>query len=374
MADDNRFRVTYRIFAGDESEANTRAKDIALEQTVEIPDDVVPDGFIRDEIVGHVEAVNAQNNGSYDAIISYAPDSAGHEVVQLINVIFGNTSIQQNVRVVGFDAGPEIERRFTGARFGIDGLRALTARKSGGLISPVIKPQGSSPAQLALIASRCVAGGADIIKDDHGLANQTMAPFEDRLKAVSDAVAEANAKHGTKALYFVNITGHTGNVVEEAFRAKEAGAGGVLIMPGLIGFGTAQHLAANADFGLPVMTHPAFTGPFVLTPTTGIDHAIMYGTFQRLAGSDISVFPNVGGRFGFTREECLSIADACRQPDGMGAPMMPSPGGGMSVDRAQDMVSMYGEDVVFLLGGSLLRQRDRIGDTVKAMRDAIDSI
>jgi len=34
---------------------------------------------------------------------------------------------------------------------------------------------------------------------------------------------------------------------------------------------------------------------------------------------------------------------------------------------------MYGEDVVFLLGGSLLRQRDKIGDTVKAMRDAIDS-
>lgn len=374
MAGDNRFRVTYRIFATDEAEANARAKDIALEQTVEVPDDVVPDGYIRDEIVGQIEAVAPTASGSFEATISYSPDSAGYEVVQLINVIFGNTSIQQNVRVVGFDAGPEIERRFSGARFGIEGLRALTGCKDGGLISPVIKPQGSSAAQLALIASRCVAGGANIIKDDHGMANQTMASFEDRLKAVSDAVAEANAKHGNKALYFCNITGHTGNVVDEAFRAKEMGAGGVLIMPGLIGFGAMHHLANNADFGLPIMTHPSFTGPFVLTPNTGISHAIMYGTLQRLAGSDISVFPNVGGRFGFTREECLSIANACRDPEGVGAPILPSPGGGMSVDRAQEMVSMYGEDVVFLLGGSLLRDREKIGDTIKAMREEIDRL
>lgn len=373
MTDDNRFRVTYRIFAKSETEAIARARDIALEQTVEIPDDVVPDGFIRDEIVGQVESVASRTGSSFDAVISYSPDSAGREVVQLINVIFGNTSIQQNVRVVGFDAGPEIERNYSGARFGIAGLRTLTGRATGGLISPVIKPQGSTAEQLAIIASRCVAGGADVIKDDHGMANQSMAPFEERLKAIGNAVAEANVKHNRKALYFVNVTGHSGNVLDEAFRAKEAGAGGILIMPGLIGFSAMQHLADNAEFGLPIMTHPSFTGPFVLTPTTGIDHAIMYGTLQRLAGSDISVFPNVGGRFGFTREECLSIADACRNSNGVGAPMMPSPGGGMTVDRAQEMVAMYGEDVVFLLGGSLLRYRDKIGDTIKAMREAIDS-
>jgi ribulose-bisphosphate carboxylase large chain len=120
------------------------------------------------------------------------------------------------------------------------------------------------------------------------------------------------------------------------------------------------------------MTHPSFTGPFVLTPETGVDHALMYGVFQRLAGSDISVFPNVGGRFGFSAEQCVSIAGACRDTEGIGRPMMPSPGGGMSVERAGDMVSMYGEDVVYLLGGSLLRAGDRIGDAVRAMRDAVD--
>lgn len=326
MADDTRFRVRYRLLAESPQEADQRALGIALEQTVEIPGDIVPAGYISDEIVGQIEAVNHLGGNAYEAEISYSPDSAGDEVIQLINVIFGNSSIQQNIRVTGFEPGRVIRERFSGPRFGIEGVRARSDRSRGGLISPVIKPQGSSVRQLADIAYRCTLGGADIIKDDHGLANQAFAPFGERVKAVSDAVAEANAKIGGSALYFVNVTGHTGSPVQEAFQAKEAGAGGVLLMPGLMGFGVVQALSRDPSFDLPIMTHPSFTGPFVLTPETGVSHAIMYGVFQRLAGSDISVFPNVGGRFGFSVEECLSIADACRAPDGIGRAMMPSPG------------------------------------------------
>lgn len=374
MGDDKRFRVRYRLRADSPQDANQRALGIALEQTVEIPGDIVPSGYIADEIVGQIESVDQFDAHTYETEISYSPDSAGDEIIQLINVIFGNSSIQQNIRVVGFEPGAVIRDRFTGPRFGIEGIRSRTGRARGGLISPVIKPQGSSVSELAEIARRCVLGGADIIKDDHGLANQKMAPFRDRVAAISDAVADANVQTGGSAQYFVNVTGYTGSPVDEAFRAKEAGAGGVLLMPGLMGFGVVQALARDSSFDLPIMTHPSFTGPYVLTPETGVAHAIMYGVFQRLAGSDISVFPNVGGRFGFSVDQCLSIAKACRDPDGIGRAMMPSPGGGMSVERAGDMVSMYGEDVVFLLGGSLLRAGDGIGDAVRAMRDAVDRL
>ena len=36
--------------------------------------------------------------------------------------------------------------------------------------------------ELAEIAYRCALGGADIVKDDHGLANQKTAPFRERLE------------------------------------------------------------------------------------------------------------------------------------------------------------------------------------------------
>ncbi|WP_425417477.1 RuBisCO large subunit C-terminal-like domain-containing protein [Oricola indica] len=368
-----RFTVSYRIFAGSEKEARERAEGIALEQTVEIPDDIVPEGYIRDEIVGRIERIEDAGPGMYDTAISYSPDSAGNDIVQLLNVIFGNSSIQKGIKVIGFDPGATIAERFSGPRFGIEGVRSLANRPTGGLISPVIKPMGSTADELAEIAYRCSLGGADIVKDDHGLANQAMAPFRERVEKVSAAVAKANAETGGSSLYFPNLAGPGSDIVANARFAKQCGAGGVLLMPGLHGFGAVHELASDAEFGLPIMTHPSFLGPYVLSEDTGFTHAMMFGVLQRLAGSDISVFPNVGGRFGFSANECRSIAEACRAPDGIGKPMFPSPGGGMSVERAGDMVSMYGEDVVYLLGGSLLRYGDRIADGVRAMREAVDA-
>jgi hypothetical protein len=60
MADETRFRVRYRLRADTPQEADQRALGIALEQTVEIPGDIVPEGYISDEIVGQIEAVRMQ--------------------------------------------------------------------------------------------------------------------------------------------------------------------------------------------------------------------------------------------------------------------------------------------------------------------------
>lgn len=367
-----RFSVTYRIRAADRAEAQARAEGIALEQTVEIPRAVIPLGYIADQIAGRVEEIGRTADGVFHAVISYSPDSVGDEITQFLNVIFGNSSIQQGIRVVGIDPGPEMLRRFPGPRFGIEGLRRLTGRPTGGLIAPVLKPMGQSPEAFATLAAGCVRGGADIVKEDHGLAGQPAAPFLARVAAVAEAVARANADEGRQALYFPNLSGRPEEIEENLRFAKDAGAGGILVMPGLYGFGIVNRIARDADLNLPIMTHPAFLGPYVLAPDNGFDHGVLFGTIQRLAGADISVFPNVGGRFGFSAQECLQIAQACRDPAGPGLPMLPSPGGGMSVSRARDMVAMYGADVVYLLGGSLLADPPHIDRAVAAMRDAVD--
>jgi ribulose-bisphosphate carboxylase large chain len=210
--------------------------------------------------------------------------------------------------------------------------------------------------------------GADLIKDDHGLVNQKMAPFKERVEKVAAAVQRANAESGGHCLYFPNIAGPSDELLEFARFAKEAGVGGALVMPGLFGFDLTRQLALADGLDLPILAHPTFLGSYVLSDTFGFTHAMMFGVLQRLSGTDISIFPNVGGRFGFSADECLSIANACRAVDGIGRPIMPSPGGGMSVDRAVDMRAMYGDDVVYLLGGSLLRHIDKIGETLKEMR------
>ncbi len=366
-----RFHVTYRLFADTQDQAEDRAVGIALEQTVEVPRDVVPAGFVEDTIMGQVEKVAPSGDGLFDAVISYSPQSTGTELPQLLNVVMGNTSIQTRVKTIGLDLGP-LKAAHPGARFGIAGLRALAGVPRGPLLSPVLKPQGSSARRLADIAYMCAAGGAHLVKEDHGLTDQPCAPFRERVLRIGEAVAKANAQTGRKTLYFAGLAGCSEDLMENARFAKENGAHGLLIMPGLFGFDLVRRIALDDTLAMPVMTHPSFLGPYVLSKDTGLTHGLMFGTLQRIAGSDISVFPNVGGRFGFTADECMSIADACRDDCAPGPAIFPSPGGGMSVERAPDMIEMYGEDAVFLLGGSLLRYGDRIEQGLAKLHKAID--
>ena len=64
------------------------------------------------------------------------------------------------------------------------------------------------------------------------------------------------------------------------------------------------------------MAHPAFQGSFVVRPEEGFSHGLIFGTIARLAGADATIFPNFGGRFSFSREECQEIAAASQAPLG----------------------------------------------------------
>lgn len=371
----DRFGVIYRLFAASLSDAESFAAAIALENTVEIPRDVVPKGYIEDVVLGQVVSVSQETEQTYLGEISYHIDAVGTELPQLLNVIFGNASILKGVKVIGFKFNSEIRDLFPGARFGTKGVRDLIGKRQGGFVCPVIKPQGSSIQDLKDLCYQTAVAGADIIKEDHGLSNQKNALFRSRIPECAEAVAKANAERQAmgksgQAIYLANIGGHGDEVEELAFYAKEHGAGGILLIPGLFGFDAIQRLARNGDFGLPIMAHPSFLGPYVLSEDTGFNHGSLFGDLMRIAGADISVFPNYGGRFGFTKAQCRHIIDRCCASDGIGKPILPSPGGGMTLDRLDELYATYGKDSVYLIGGSLLRQRKNIGDAIREMLES----
>lgn len=372
----DRFTVTYRICAHSDADAIERAEVIALEDTVEIPRDVVPKGYIEDTVLGRVQSVTASGGGVWQAVIGYHIDAVGKELPQLLNVVLGNASILRGVKAIKLTPNTDLRERFPGARFGAKGMRHLIGREDGGYVCPVIKPQGSSTETLTRLCYMTAVAGADIIKEDHGLANQDAAPFKERVKACAGAVSRANAERAdtgdrARALYFANIGGHGHEVRDLAYYAKDNGADGILLIPGLFGFDAINRLAQDPEFGLPIMAHPSHLGPYVLSPDHGYSHGMLFGQLMRLAGADISVFPNYGGRFGFSVEDCNKIVHNCRDPDGIGPPILPSPGGGMSIDRLPEMAASYGQECVYLLGGSLLRYGENIGEAIREMRAAL---
>ncbi|KQY43658.1 MULTISPECIES: RuBisCO large subunit C-terminal-like domain-containing protein [Rhizobium/Agrobacterium group] len=368
-----RFSVTYWIGVASETEARARALEIAVEQTVEIPRDIVPAGYIEDEILGQIESIHpcSDPRGGFFTEISYSDDDIGDDFLQLLNIVFGNSSIRTQTRVETMTLSQAIIKLLPGPRFGTPGLRARTGVSRGPILMSAIKPVGLSTAELAGLAHQFALGGMDYVKDDHGLANQKTSPFAERVKACTDAIGEANAKTGFATTYVPNITGPATQIFERAWTAKEMGAGGVMLAPSLVGFDVSRALAADPDFGLPIVSHPTFGGTNVITPATGFSHRFFYGLLQRLMGVDAVIYPNFGGRFSFSREECLAIVDGCTCDLGGLKPILPAPGGGMTFERVPEMRDAYGDNVMYLIGGALLREKS---DLPAACRKLIDAV
>jgi ribulose-bisphosphate carboxylase large chain len=203
--------------------------------------------------------------------------------------------------------------------------------------------------------------GIVFCQDDDGLQNQRWAPFEERVSAVAKAVAKANAETGKKCLYAPCLNSPAHLLLERAMFAKRAGAGAVLMLPGITGFDSVRMLASNSDFGLPILCHPAYLGMVggsntPGTPIHGFAHRVQQALIPRMAGCDVTIFLNTGSRFSMTQEECLSISEACTVSFGECKPMFPCPAGGMALDSTQHQVAVYGKDVALLIGGSLLTE------------------
>lgn len=347
-----RFRVIYRL-KGSEKEAHSRAEDICLEQTIEFPADLIIGGDIRNHIFGRIESFQPREANCWEAVISYAIEITGFELTQLVNVMFGNFSLKPGVRVERVELPGSLLKYLKGPRFGITGVRDLLGIQERPLFCTALKPLGLSCQDLAELAYQFARGGVDMIKDDHGLADQPFAPFKERVQHCAEAVEQAIRETGKKCLYVPNLSAPADQILKKALFAKENKVGALMVAPGLVGLDTMRMLADDDRIALPIISHPAFQGTFTAHPDNGVSHYTIYGQLPRLAGADASIFPNYGGRFSFSIEDCQDIVRGATVPMHHIKPIFSAPGGGMNLERIPEMIKTYGRDVIFLIGGAL---------------------
>ena len=344
--------VTYRV-RGAPDEIGAIATALALEQSVEVPAEVIRDADVAENIVGRVDKIRDAGDGTHLVAIRLATATTGGDVAQTINMLFGNSSLHDHVELVDADFPPEFLARFPGPRFGIPGLRALLAAPERPLTCAALKPQGLSPERLAALCYTLALAGVDVIKDDHGLADQDYAPFRARVAACQRAIERAHHETGRRSLYAPSLVGSPVALAAQARVARAEGAGMVLVAPALVGMPAFAELVAG-ELGVPVLAHPAYAGAARVAPS------FLLGKWFRLLGADATIFPNFGGRFAWSERECKAIADSARKPWAHLRTTLPVPGGGMSVERSRDVVSCYGTDVMLLIGGSLLAAGDQL--------------
>lgn len=349
-----RISALYRITCEPAAVAR-RAEAIAVEQSVEMPVSAITDARVRAEIIGRVEAIRDLGDGRFAVRIGLATETTGSEAGQLVNMLFGNSSIHPDIELLDATFPPEIATAFGGPNHGIEGLRRLAGVGRRALTCSALKPQGLPVAALADLAYRFALGGIDFIKDDHGLADQAYSPFADRVPACQAAVRKANASTGRKAVYVPSFTGDLDQLRAQARLARAAGVEAALIAPMVVGL-PAFHALVRSAPELAYLAHPALAGAQRFAPP------FLLGRLFRLLGADASIFTNHGGRFGYAPALCQAIAEAARSPWPGVRPTMPVPAGGMTLARVPEMLSFYGPDTMLLIGGNLLEAGDQLSE------------
>ena len=353
----SRLTVTYHV-CSDAGAIAARAQAIAVEQSVEMPLSAIEDQQILDEIVGKVEAISDIGDGTFAVRIALSRETAGEDAGQLINMLFGNTSLQEDVVLHDAELPNDVVRRHGGPNLGLAGLRTRAGAGNRALTCSALKPQGLSPERLAQLAASFGRGGIDYVKDDHGLADQAYSPFARRCAAIAAALRAVERETGKRTRYVPSLTGDLDALRAQITAAKNAGIDTVMVQPMIMGLSNFAKLAAE-NRELAFFAHPTLAGTRIAPP-------LLFGKLFRMLGADALVFPNHGGRFGYSSDLCGELArTALADWHGL-KPAVPVPAGGMTIDRIGEMLDFYGSDVMLLIGGALLEARERLTEATAA--------
>jgi ribulose-bisphosphate carboxylase large chain len=348
-----RFTATYHV-RSDAASIEARAQGIAVEQSVEMPLAGIDEPAVLSDIVGEVEAIDDLGDGTFAVRIGLALATVGDDPGQLLNMLFGNTSLHDDV--ILRDA--IIPERFRPAMdIGTPVLRRLLDVPARAFTGSALKPQGLAPERLAALAERFARGGLDFIKDDHGLADQGYSRFAVRVPMIAGAVARATRSTGHKTRYIPSLTGDLDQLRAQANIARDSGLDCMMVAPMVSGFSSIRTLI-RAFPEVTFFAHPSMGGAARIAPE------LLIGKLFPALGCGAVIFPTYGGRFGYSRATCRELAANAR-------PALAVPAGGITLNRVGELLDFYGPDTMLLIGGNLLLARDRITEESAAFAHAV---
>lgn len=335
------------------SAINERAESLLLEQTVELSRKALTDPWVNEHIVGHVLEISQTGEELFSLSIAHPLRTTALDPAQFLNVIFGNSSLQPDVTLDNIEAPIELFKKFTGPKFGIEGIRSRVRALHRALTCTALKPMGLPADRMARLAYDFALAGIDMIKDDHGLADHDFCTFQDRAEECQKAIQKANAETGGSTIYIPNLIGSPDTIYKQLEFSKQLGVGGIMISPMLVGPALLYELA-NGKAGVPIFAHPAFGGATRIAPE------VLLGQIFKWFGADAIIYPHHGGRFSYSRATCLKLAEFSRSTSHGLRPVFPVPAGGIKTSRVREVLEFYGNETILLIGGSLLENGSQL--------------
>jgi len=169
---------------------------------------------------------------------------------------------------------------------------------------------------------------------------------------------------GQPTLYVPSLSGDLDTMRRQLTASAQVGIDTVLIAPMVVGLAT-FHTLVKEHPTIAFIAHPSMAGASRIAP------GLLLGKLFRMLGADAVVFPNHGGRFGYSLETCRELAQMARCDWQGFRASVPVPAGGMTPERVPEMLDFYGADTMLLIGGGLLVARDRIVEETRAFVTAV---
>ncbi|GIO10917.1 2,3-diketo-5-methylthiopentyl-1-phosphate enolase [Cohnella xylanilytica] len=374
--------ATYRLF-DDKADFGKKAEGIAVGLTVGSWTDL-PEVTKRkmEKHLGLVVSVDAHEpEGAApgeryaDITIAYPDANFSRDLPALLVTVFGKLSMDGRIKLLDLKPSSDFLSAFSGPKFGIAGVRDRLGIQDRPLLMSIFKSViGYDLDGLREQFLQQALGGVDLIKDDEILFENPLTPLEKRVETCIGAARQAERETGQKLIYFTNLTGPTSKLRENARRAIDAGANGLLFNVLAYGFDALAELANDPSIDVPIAAHPALAGAFYPSPHHGIAAPLLLGKLTRIAGADLSLFPSPYGSVVMPKEENLAV-QAALVDEALPLPKaFPVPSAGIHPGLVPLILRDFGGDVVVNAGGGVHGHPLGAAAGGKAFRQAMDAV
>lgn len=303
-----------------------------------------------DESAFHIEPT-----GKRGALVSIAyPDiNLSADIPALLVTVFGKLSLDGTIKLLDITLSPQFEKQFSGAKYGISGVRDRLGVYDRPLLMSIFKSViGYDLQELREQFAQQAYGGVDLIKDDEILFENPLTPLEQRIATCQTIIEDIYRRTGKTVLYAANLTGKTSLLATQARRAIAAGASALLFNVFAYGLDALCELAQDRSITVPILAHPACSGSMLGSRQTGFAPALLLGKLLRLAGADLVLFPSPYGSVTMPRAQTQAIASQLTQE----APyrsVFPVPSAGIHPGLVPQLIEDFGKDVVINAGGGI---------------------
>ncbi len=295
-------------------------------------------------------------------------------LINLWNAVGGEVhriGFLNTVKIMDIEMSERYLDEFKGPLYGIHGIRKKFGIKNRPIFVRSTRPAvGLTTEEMVEIARKVLKCGFDGVKDDELTVDNSISPFEERIKKMVEMVRKVEDETGEKKFYIANIIDEPLKTLRLAELAVKEGVDVLLVSPVLQGLGIVRYISEMT--GLPVMSHNSWNDFLTRHPRCGVSEELWI-KIQRIGGADMIFLPGNFATDMAEREVEKGCISACCSELGNILPSLPVLAGGKTPQGLKSYVERVGfPEFLLIVATAVDGCPDGIEEGAKRFREAWD--